>query len=40
MDNAAGRRTIEMPTSGACVVVPAILEYFNYFVFMNIKKKK
>lgn len=31
-ENAAGGRVISMPTSGACGVVPAILEYFNHFV--------
>lgn len=31
-ENAAGGRTISTPTSGACGVVPAIMEYFNHFV--------
>lgn len=31
-ENAAGGRMVTAPTSGACGVVPAVLEYFNHYV--------
>ena len=39
-ENAAGGRIVAMPTSGACGVIPAVIEYFNNFVHQTTPEER